>query len=249
LNDKDNWDVHWRANTESASHNPAQKYRFRLIQNELTTYDSIQKVHCVVDLGCGNGDLINQLTQNHAHIEFIGIEPSSTGFQISKAKNASSMIIMSDITMDHLSNDALNRADVVICTEVLEHLDSPHNLLGALSNSVRVGTKVLVTVPGGPRSKFDQHIGHRTHFKKKQLIELIEANGFSCDFVNSSGFPGHNLYKLLTVLLGNVLVKKSESFEATAGISMISKLMNWLMEKSLRNSPFGWQMVAVATKN
>lgn len=237
------------ANTESASHNPAQNYRFGLIKNELRVCDSNQKVKCVVDLGCGNGDLISKLSESFTHIELIGIEPSSTGFDISRAKNVTSLIIRSDITLDHLSDGALERADVVVCTEVLEHLDNPNKLLTALSNSIKKGTKILVTVPGGPRSKFDRHIGHRTHFKKNQLIELIEDNGFSCDYVKRSGFPGHNIYKLITVILGNVLIKKSESFESTAGIGVISRILNRLMEKSFKDSPFGWQMLAVATKN
>jgi 2-polyprenyl-3-methyl-5-hydroxy-6-metoxy-1,4-benzoquinol methylase len=248
LNQKDNWDSHWLAHAESASHNPAQSYRFGLIQSELKACDSIQKVDCVVDLGCGNGDLIKKLSESFSQIELIGIEPSGTGFDISKAKNKYSLIIKSDITLDRLSDRALERADVVVCTEVLEHLDNPNELLLALSSAVKKGTKLLVTVPGGPRSKFDQHIGHRKHFKKNHLIELIEGSDFCCDYVKRSGFPGHNIYKVITIILGNILVRKSENFEATAGIGVISRVLNWLMEKSFKNSPFGWQLLAVATK-
>jgi SAM-dependent methyltransferase len=247
-NRKDDWNVHWDALSDAALVNPAQNYRFHLIQEELSLFKNLSEKLVVIDLGCGSGDLIHQLSEKFGEYELIGIEPSASGSRISKLKNSKTEIIQSDITKDALSDVALSRADVVICTEVLEHLDNPIELMSALSSKIGVGTKILLTVPGGPRSKFDIYIGHRRHFSKRRLLGLLVENGFTNVEVSRAGFPGHNIYKSLTILMGNKLISSSHDFQKTARFTLASDVFYWLMVRSFKNSIFGWQLIAVSEK-
>jgi 2-polyprenyl-3-methyl-5-hydroxy-6-metoxy-1,4-benzoquinol methylase len=245
--DKDDWDAHWNAISESASSNPAQRYRFQLIHDELERENQGNKNLCIVDLGCGNGDLISYSKENGT-FEWIGIEPSLSGSIISKQKNPDIEIIQSDITQDKRSDYVLARADVVVCTEVIEHLDDSSEMILALSSKIKTGTMLLLTVPGGPRSKFDIHIGHRKHFTKRRLLNILEENGFEYVKIKQAGFPGHNLYKLVTILMGKRLIQSSKNFQSTRTSSLISRSFFWMMKKSLNHSIFGWQLIAVARK-
>ena len=51
-----------------------------------------------------------------------------------------------------------------VCSEVLEHVDEPVVLLRNARSWLAPGCRLVVTVPGGPMSAFDRHIGHRRHF-------------------------------------------------------------------------------------
>src|SRR5439155_21602538 len=54
------------------------------------------------------------------------------------------------------------RFDLVVCSEVLEHVD---DWRGGLANLVRMArTHVLITVPGGPLRAMDRRVGHVQHF-------------------------------------------------------------------------------------
>ncbi len=77
-------------------------------------------------------------------------------------------------------------ADFAVCSEVLEHLDDPVLFLKNSAALMSPGCKLIVTVPGGPMSAFDKHIGHRRHFSKLDLSMSSGRRRFSG--FNSPGF-------------------------------------------------------------
>src|SRR5437763_1411072 len=46
-----------------------------------------------------------------------------------------------------------------ICSEVLEHVDDPASFLKQAGEFLSPDARLIVTVPGGPMSAFDRHIG------------------------------------------------------------------------------------------
>jgi SAM-dependent methyltransferase len=94
----------------------------------------------------------------------------------------------------------------VVCSEVLEHLDDPAVVLRKAVSLLAPGGRLIVTVPGGPRSAFDVHIGHRRHYSPGALEELVCRAGYVPMEVLGAGFPFFNLYKIFTVLRGDGLV-------------------------------------------
>jgi hypothetical protein len=60
----------------------------------------------------------------------------------------------------------------------------------------------LVTVPGGFRSAYDKHIGHRQHFSKASLKKSLLEAGYQNIQIYRAGFPVFNLYKILTIIAG-----------------------------------------------
>ena len=83
--------------------------------------------------------------------------------------------------------------DLVVCSEVLEHIDLWKD---ALANVVRMArNEILITVPGGPLRAMDRKVGHFRHFEGPELIEALEAFGCRVDPLISWGWPVHSAYK------------------------------------------------------
>src|SRR5207247_2369477 len=84
-------------------------------------------------------------------------------------------------------------ANAAVCSEVLEHVDSPVAFLRAASRYLMEGSTLVVTVPGGPFSAFDRHIGHRQHFTRASIRRVLENAGFEIERVTLAGFPFFNI--------------------------------------------------------
>jgi hypothetical protein len=111
------------------------------------------------------------------------------------------------------------------------------------------GCLLVVTVPAGPRSAFDRHLGHRQHFKPLRLRRLLESCDFEVKRVTRAGFPFFNLYRLIVIVRGRRLISDLDNQLADGGgriatvlLSLFDRAFRW----NLDSSPFGWQLVAVA---
>ena len=244
----DNWDEHWSQYSSSADANPAQSYRFdsifRLILSEVGVPAQI------VDIGCGTGALLQEVSVRFPTVEILGVEPSTTGAEYSASRLGHDRVIRIDITRDKFNSTLVREGSVVVCTEVLEHLDNPLVLLKSIRDHVmRDDSRIVLSVPGGYRSAYDRHIGHREHFTRRRLENLLQEAGYSNIRVYRSGFPFFNVYKLSVILLGKKLIENPDKYaSAASGPSRIGKVAHKLMKMSFVDSPFGWQIFAVASR-
>ena len=101
---------------------------------------------------------------------------------------------------------------------------------------------------GGPRSAFDRHIGHRRHFNRTSLRRTISAAGLDPLRIDAAGFPFFDLYKVATIVRGRKLIEDARRPDAIgegAGGAALT-VFERLFRANLVNSPFGWQLLAVA---
>ena len=141
-------------------------------------------------------------------------------------------------------------ATYAVCSEVLEHVDDPVTLIRNARALLAPGCHLVVTVPGGPRSAFDDHIGHFQHFTARKLHQVLTDAGYEVQRVLRAGFPFFNLYKLAVIARGKKLIADVEHRapgEAMPAESMVKAFFGFGLRHSLDNAPFGWQMAAVAT--
>jgi SAM-dependent methyltransferase len=78
----------------------------------------------VLDLGCGHGIFGAQLLKKGCHVEFA----DENNCLMIGTKNAT----FRQINIDKERIEALGKYDVVICSNVLEHLSNPQRLIGAI---------------------------------------------------------------------------------------------------------------------
>ncbi len=140
---------------------------------------------------------------------------------------------------------------LAVCSEVLEHVDQPEVLLRNAADYLAPGCRLVVTVPGGPRSAFDRHIGHRRHFTARRLRRLLEESGFEDVTVRRAGFPFFDLYRLLVIARGKRLIADVEQSKADWGghVGNSSSVLQSTFRYNLDSSPFGWQLLAVARRS
>src|SRR5262249_29372734 len=100
--------------------------------------------------------------------------------------------------------------------------------------------------PGGPRSAFDVHIGHRRHYSAAELQGLFESAGYVTERVLGAGFPFFNLYKMVVLLRGERLVR---DLDQRRGVSSASVWAMAAFDQAFRlnsdKTGLGWQAFGV----
>jgi len=243
----DDWERHWLAFGESASDNPAQAYRRALIAASIERGPRPRRI---LDLGCGQGDLLAALHARWPDAELVGVDLSAEGLRQTSIKVPRTRLFQLDLLRSDPPPAAVaGWADVAVCSEVLEHLEDPAAFLSAASSFVAAGGRLIVTVPGGPRTAFDRHIGHRRHFRVASLTAVLRAADLDIEHVAGAGFPFFNLYKLAVLLRGERLAREVSSDASPSRVARAAmQVFGWLLRPSRNVSRGGWQLIAVARR-
>jgi SAM-dependent methyltransferase len=245
------WNQHWDNFDQASSRNPAQRMRHALVVRLLRERTGGDRLR-VLDLGSGQGDLAVILRRELPSVELLGFEMSDSGVAISQKKVPDARFLVVDLfqppaEVEHFAGWATD----AVCSEVLEHVDSPVDFLKASRSYLADGARAVVTVPGGPMSAFDRHIGHRQHFTRESITRVLTAAGFTVERTYLSGFPFFNLYRCVVIARGNKLATDVAAGHtgASGGLARaVMAMFRGLFRFNLMNSPFGWQVVAVARK-
>jgi SAM-dependent methyltransferase len=241
----DDWEEHWSEYADSASLNPAQEYRRRLVQQLLAAGPQSR----ILDVGSGQGDQAAELLTAWPSAEVLGVELSAAGIAIAERKVPAAKFLQHDLTEAWEPPEPYRGwATHAVCSEVLEHLDEPETLLANAAPLMAPGCRLVVTVPGGPRSAFDHHIGHRRHYTPAALRSLLERAGFEVELACGAGFPFFNLYRLTVVARGDKLVDDVAGGAGSVGggARLAMQVFDVLFRANLPKTRYGWQIVAVA---
>ena len=244
---QDDWDSHWQSYAASAEHNPAQRYRRKLV---VSLVKKARQPERIVDIGSGQGDMVAHLRSAFPSAELIGIDVSTTGTGISRGKVPSATFVQRDLlTPSPVPEDLSAWGTDAICSEVLEHVDEPDVLLANAKAYLSPGCRIVITVPGGPRSAYDTHIGHRRHYTTHSLRALLQKAGLEVEWVGRAGWPFFNIYRLLVIRRGKHLIDDVAASNRGASVLLARAIMGVFRLLFLFNLPasrWGWQMVAVA---
>ena len=240
----DDWNRHWRSYAESAARNPAQEYRRRLILSLLSANGDPQRV---LDVGAGTGDLAHSIRQTFPDAEILGLDVSAEGLEVARRKVPDAVFLERDLLQAGSPPDAFRGwASHAVCSEVLEHVDDPERLLANAIPYLAPGCLVVVTVPGGPMSAFDRHIGHRRHYRPAELRELLERVGLVPEWATGAGFPFFNVYRLVVILRGRRLIEDAGAGSTGIAARAAMRLFGLLFRLNADASPWGWQTIARA---
>jgi SAM-dependent methyltransferase len=246
--DGDDWDGHWTDFGDANERNPAQEYRRRLT---LFLLGRAGQPDRLLDIGSGNGELLAAAARRWPSARLSGLELSPAGVAESAQKVPTARVRVCDLLRETapLAEEAA-WATHAVCSEVLEHVDEPVTLLRNACGWLAPGCRLVVTVPGGPMSAFDRHIGHRRHFSPNDLTGVMRAAGLEASLAAGAGFPFFNLYRGLVIARGERLVTDaSREARDTPQAKVIKAAMlafRPLLSLSLPRSAFGWQTVGVA---
>jgi 2-polyprenyl-3-methyl-5-hydroxy-6-metoxy-1,4-benzoquinol methylase len=164
----------------------------KLIVDRQFPLDQISKLPrgSLLDVGCGNGDLMSSAEAMGFTTQGLEIDPHAVS--AASAKGLSVRQGSVDLLKEYPSN-----FDYVICSHVLEHVHDPRQLTLLLVNSVKPGGRVYLTWPN-PQSFILKMFGrhwrgleaprHLSLPAKQAFFNLLKENSVSKIEVYSSGF-------------------------------------------------------------
>lgn len=101
----------------------------------------------VLDVGCGSGMLVTTPIASLG-LDVLGIDTHAESVRLAQRRNRYANARYEAVRTADLV-DAGRRFDIIICSEVLEHVRRPEELLGDIRRLVRPDGLVLVTIPNG----------------------------------------------------------------------------------------------------
>jgi SAM-dependent methyltransferase len=203
------YDAMWKRYAHLDAVSPAAFHRRRLVVK--IAREAAPNARSVLDAGCGPGDLLGELAAAFPGARIAGADVSGEALIEARSKLPTAELFTLDLAKDTREELAAKGPfDVVVCSEVLEHLADDLSGAEKLSALVAPGGALIATVPGGKMSRFDVAIGHHRHYRPQDLERLLSRAGFQVDRVLAWGFPFHSLYRTM------VRVASRASFSDTA---------------------------------
>jgi 2-polyprenyl-3-methyl-5-hydroxy-6-metoxy-1,4-benzoquinol methylase len=239
----DDWDEHWSRYAEAAGLNPAQGFRRRLVVDSLGITRPGARI---LDIGSGTGDLAAELVAELADPQILGLELSANGVETAHRKVPGAEFVQCDLLAGPQPDERHSGwAEAAVCSEVLEHVDDPVALIANARPFMAAGCRLVVTVPGGPMSAFDHHIGHRRHYRPAEASAVLAAAGYEVESARGVGFPFFNLYRYAVIAAGERLVEDSGRHPGGA-TRTAGSVFRTLLGHNRRGRRLGWQTVVVA---
>jgi 2-polyprenyl-3-methyl-5-hydroxy-6-metoxy-1,4-benzoquinol methylase len=168
----------------------------------------------ILDYGCGVGTISFYLAKFGNKV--LGLDISDTAIKAAKI-SASSLNLKNVIykkcsatTLQDLKN---KQFDLIVCTEVLEHVDNDSFLLAQFNELLKHKGCLLISTPSvsaplyklGLLKSFDKNVGHLRRYDKISLVSNLQNAGF----ITNSISTGESVIKnvLFCINIFNPLVK------------------------------------------
>lgn len=190
----------------------------------------INKPLNVLDIGCGNGKLGELIKNKFTDVNITGIDISSDALALAKKKGLNTIRQDIEDTKLKVNNKSFN---LIICTDVLEHVCSNYALLKEIHRALDDNGELIVTVPNVNAwynrilclaGKLPGHlesteadvqvtpfvreaIGHVRAFNKDAIIKLLEYSGFKIDKVIGSSLNFNYNFTTKQVAVNKTLIK------------------------------------------
>lgn len=122
----------------------------------------------VADIGCGVGDLLSEVRKRKPLVSVSGLDFSSKAVDGARAA-------LPDGEFKHFAIECSlpydsNAFDLVLCTDLLEHLENPKLVAAELVRICRPGGLVAIVVPDGD---VDQFFGHYWFWNEQSLTAFL----------------------------------------------------------------------------
>ncbi len=156
----------------------------------------------ILDVGCGNGALMDVLLRSG--FDVAGVEPDERGVALARARCPGARLYQLSVDDDPtvIFEDGRSGFDLVISTEVIEHLLYPRRLLRFAHQVLGSGGHLIVSTPyhGYVKNlalsvfnKFDDHHhplrdgGHVKFFSPTTIRRLMNEEGFRTQRISGVG--------------------------------------------------------------
>lgn len=185
------WSDEW---DDMKKYGPFARHLRRLMLSVMTSlrFDS------VLDVSCGQGALLTEIAARFPHVQLNGTELSAAALTLTERRVPQGKFWPLDLAQAALPQ----QFDLVICSEVLEHIPEDVTALRHLAAMTR--RYLIVSAPQGRmRSHEPAAYGHVRNYARGELQRKVGAAGLRVSRVIEWGFPLYSpLYRDLMNLTG-----------------------------------------------
>jgi 2-polyprenyl-3-methyl-5-hydroxy-6-metoxy-1,4-benzoquinol methylase len=122
--------------------------------------------HSIIDVGCGTGDLLHELVERAAPERVVGIDYTRSGI-----RRAGQLVPDGEFLVANLYDLDLDETfDVVLCTEVLEHVPDPAGAVERLLQLCGGSGAIVITVPDGAADAWEGHVNFWTAAELEEFL-------------------------------------------------------------------------------
>ena len=156
----------------------------------------------LVDLGCGGGELLLEIGAHFPAIRLCGIDLSRAQIESNCRRHPSIDWIARDLEdPSPLPEKLRGRFDVIVASEIIEHLPDPERFLKGAAAMARSGAgKLFLSTQSGRVWETERRVGHRRHFRGEDVRRLLSESGWEPIRIWNTGFPFHDLSKRIANL-------------------------------------------------
>lgn len=227
--------------------------RKELILNVIRRNVSNIKKARMLEIGCGNGNILWYLKQNGIDIE--GGDIFMEGLNFCRKRDSSLDLYQIDIMALPFNNDF----DIIGAFDVLEHVENDEKALAEINRSLKTGGNLILTVPAHRFlwSYFDKAANHQRRYSKPELVNKLEQAGFAVKKISYYMFflfpllaairliNNRRQYKNHTITTQNSIELKTVPIVNELFLSLLR--LEGLMIQNL-SLPFGASLITLAEK-
>ena len=196
------YDNQWNVLGDYIRFHPGARHRRRLSLDLIKSID----FSSVLDVGCGVGEMLLLLRG-----ELAGKEISFHGADFAEQTISSlkDRIDWAEFSVLDIEKDALDKQfDLVICSEVIEHLNDRESAFRHLSRMLAPGGHLLITCPTGKIHATEKHWGHVSHPSVQELEQRAQENGLQIEALLNWGWPAYKALKYATNVNSDWAIKE-----------------------------------------
>ncbi len=159
------------------SGNPLKRFLINNFHRTIVSAVKQLNVDAILEVGCGEGFILSAVRDSGIKASLEGIEIDPKAISICRKLHPDLKINQGDVFHLQFPEDSF---DLVICCEVLEHLEHPQKALAELTRTSK--KYCLLSVPEEPffmaagylRFKTPRSIGHINFWTKNSFVRFVE---------------------------------------------------------------------------
>lgn len=157
----------------------AEVFQFPVYQY-LCTYLRNTDIKKVIDIGCGVGRKLVYVNKQNPDVKIIGIDQEDP-IKYCKSTYSFGEWYSDDFENSQLSTDI--KSELIICSDVIEHLINPDLLLNYIKSKLEVNGVVIISTPErdalrGKNCNYSPNIHHIREWNFKEFEKYLESRGF-----------------------------------------------------------------------
>jgi len=191
------YDNLWKTGWEDARlYGPIARHSRRIIKKMIKSL----KISSVLDVGCGEGSLLNLISEIHNPEIISGIDVSHNALEIAKKVFPDGNFYKIDITKQKLEKNF----DLIVSADVIEHLKDDEKALMNMAKMLNPNGRLIISTLLGTMRDAEKKVGHLRNYNKTQLTKIIKNTGLEIESVITWGWPIYSpLYRNFLNIIQN----------------------------------------------